>query len=428
MKKILKYAIDKIIESGADKAQVMLQKKEKNELNMETDKINLLRTTFDNNLFLTAIKDNKKGSISINKLDELSIDNAVIDLMNITKASQEDKANDISEHQESKEFTVGDDNPDLESMYDRMMEYIKYSKTNYPDIIHESIIIDFTYRDSYFLNSNNIEFHSKKGMYNFSTMFTAKNGENSSSFNYSGFSTRKLDKEMKQMGSIDTLLKQTSEQTITKSFPDKIVGEIIITPDCLEDFISYITSMISDYPLITKTSIFKDKLNKKIASSKLTLHSMPRSEKITDGYSFMSDGFEAQNSTIIENGVLKTFLLSRYGAKKTGLKRSVNSGGAYIIESGDKSLKEMIKSVKKGILLARFSGGNPNKSGDFSGVAKNSYYIENGEIKYPISETMISGNLANFLNNIKDISKESIDYGSTILPWMHVDGITISGK
>ena len=88
----------------------------------------------------------------------------------------------------------------------------------------------------------------------------------------------------------------------------------------------------------------------------------------------------------------------------------------------------MIKSVERGILLARFSGGYPSDNGDFSGVAKNSYLIENGEIKYPISESMISGNFAEMLKNIKAISKERIDYGFSILPWIQVSGITISGK
>jgi PmbA protein len=348
--------------------------------------------------------------------------------MNVTNASEPDEANGISEDQESKDFVVGDSEPDLEEMYNRMEEYIKYSKENYPTLIHEMVIMDFTYKKSYFLNSNNVAFSSMKGMYNFSAMFTSKDKNGTSSFNYSGFSTRKLDKKMKDSGSVDTLLKQSVEQTITKPFTDKFVGDIIITPDCLGSFISYISSMISDYSLITKTSIFKDKLNKSIASSKLTLHSKPNSEEIIDGYSFLSDGYEAKNSTIIDKGVLKTFLLSRYGAKKTGLERSVNSGGCYVIENGDKTFEEMVKSVKKGILLARFSGGHPNENGDFSGVAKNSYYIEDGEIKYPISETMISGNLAEFLSNIKDISKESINYGSDILPWILAGGISISGK
>ena len=93
---------------------------------------------------------------------------------------------------------------------------------------------------------------------------------------------------------------------------------------------------------------------------------------------------------------------------------------------GDESLNDMIKSTDKGIVLCRFSGGNPSDNGDFSGVAKNSYYIENGKIKYPISETMISGNICEMFNNIISISKETIDFGNSIYPWIKFDGVTIS--
>jgi PmbA protein len=106
----------------------------------------------------------------------------------------------------------------------------------------------------------------------------------------------------------------------------------------------------------------------------------------------------------------------------------MNPGGAYVVESGDKSFDEIVKATKRGIVVARFSGGRPSRSGDFSGVAKNSYYVENGEIKYPVSETMISGNLYDMFNNIIDISKERVSFGMAILPWVAASGVTISGK
>ena len=119
-------------------------------------------------------------------------------------------------------------------------------------------------------------------------------------------------------------------------------------------------------------------------------------------------------------------LLGIYGSNKTGKDRSVNNGGAHIVEPGDKNLEDMISAIDKGILLSRFSGGSPSDNGDFSGVAKNSYYIENGKIKYPISETMISGNICQMLYDIKDISKETINDGSSIYPWIQFSGLTIS--
>jgi len=86
----------------------------------------------------------------------------------------------------------------------------------------------------------------------------------------------------------------------------------------------------------------------------------------------------------------------------------------------------MIRDVKAGILITRFSGGRPNDKGDFSGVAKNSYYVDNGEVSYPISETMVSGNMAALLTNIVAISSERADFGSGIFPWVRVSGIGIS--
>ena len=89
---------------------------------------------------------------------------------------------------------------------------------------------------------------------------------------------------------------------------------------------------------------------------------------------------------------------------------------------------QLIKNTEKGILVCRVSGGQPAGNGDFSGVAKNSFLIENGKITKPVLETMISGNLADMLNNIVDISKEVAMDGSTVFPWVAFDGVTVSGK
>ena len=61
-------------------------------------------------------------------------------------------------------------------------------------------------------------------------------------------------------------------------------------------------------------------------------------------------------------------------------------------------------------------------------MAKNSFLIEDGEIKGAVSETMINGNLAELLNNLADISKETVEDGSSVLPYMAFDKVVISGK
>jgi len=377
---------------------------------------------------MMGILKDKKGSLLINKLDEKSIEKAALQVVELAESSKADSANDISEKQPAKIFDSGPEKPELELMYDRLSAFMDYTSKTYPNTIIEEINFDFVRMNNVLVNSNGVEFVSRKGFYSIVVMFTTKKGKQTTSFNYVAHLTKNLDEPIRNWGAIDRLLKQSSEQLETFSVPDKFVGDVIITPECLDDIIESITGYLYDYSLITGTSVYKDKLGKVIADSKLTLHSQPLSEELATTYFVSSDGYEVKNSTIIDKGVLKTFLLGLYGSKKTGLPKAVNQGGNYIIEAGDVSFSEMIKSTQKGVLLCRFSGGNPSDNGDFSGVAKNSYYIENGEIKYPISETMISGNLVEMLKNIKQISSERINSGYHIYPWIKFEGLTISGK
>jgi PmbA protein len=237
-----------------------------------------------------------------------------------------------------------------------------------------------------------------------------------------------LSEELHLAGGLDRLMEQSTEQTETKMIEGSFVGDIIITPECLGGFVHTLAGYLGDHSLVTQVSIYKDMLGEIIADERFSLHSRPVSSKLAGGYFFTSEGFKAGNSTIINRGVLDTFLLSLYGSLKTGGTRAVNSGGNYMIDPGDTDLSDMVKSVKKGILLCRFSGGNPSSSGEFSGVAKNSYYIEDGEIKYPVSEIMIAGNLKDLLKSVRHISKQTVNDGNSVYPWITFSGVTVSGK
>ncbi len=423
---IANYCIEKLNQAGADKSQCAVSFSEKKELNVETGEMSLFRTTFDTNIGLSVIVDQKSGSVAINKTDTESIDEAVEKVIEMAQSSQPDDAYDISPTQPQQSFSKGDKSPDMEKMYQRLDEFMGYVKTNHPTINMEAAIVDFTQSNSVFRNSNGVEFKTQEGLYGFSSMFTAKEGKDTSSFNGMGISALNLEKPLIESGSAKRLLKQSTEQVRTKPVPEKFTGEIVVTPDCLGDFLGFITGDISDGKIISKTSIYKGKLNQPITDPRFTLHAQPISDEITDGYFITDDGYVAENSTIIEKGVLKTHLLSLYGANKTGGKRAVNGGGAFVVDEGEKPKDDIIRNVKKGILLERFSGGRPSADGEFSGVAKNSYYIENGEIKYPISESMISGNIQEMFNNIGAISSDRIDFGYCIFPWISFKGVIVS--
>ncbi|MCR4903415.1 MAG: hypothetical protein K6A23_11205 [Butyrivibrio sp.] len=78
--------------------------------------------------------------------------------------------------------------------------------------------------------------------------------------------------------------------------------------------------------------------------------------------------------------------------------------------------------------MGLFSGGEPGTNGEFSGVAKNSFLIENGKITKALTETMINGNLGKMFENIREVSKEQICFGFGVIPYIAFDGIIISGK
>ena len=427
-RELVKYCIERMLQKGAEKAQCYLKYNKKHELNVDAGEMKLLRTNFDTSILFKAIINDQKGDLKINKMDKDSLDSAIDQVIELAQSSRPDKANDIADKQPPKEFTAGREKPDLDLMYDRLHDFVLYEKEHYPQTMIEQSIIDFTQSNILIQNSNGVDFEGNRGLYSFSVMFTSKEGEKASSFNYSGCSMKELAHPLHEYASVDMLLGQSSQQIHTSAFPGKMVGDVIITPDCLSSFIYYITAYLSDYSLISGSSIYKDKLDEKIANEILSLHSYPRSPEIAKNYFFTRDGFEAQNMTIIDKGVLKSFLLSQYGANKTGKPKAVNSGGCYIVEPGTTAFEDMVSSIDKGLLLCRFSGGNPSDNGDFSGVAKNSYLIENGKISKPVNETMIAGNLAEMIKNIANISKERIDYGSEIYPWIQVKGITVSGK
>ena len=427
-KEIAQYALKALMESGAEKAKCVLTSSEKNELNLEADNINLLRTTFNNGLGLKVIKGNCIGNISINKTDKDSIDQAVKDVLELAKASQPDDAHDISPMQEAAEFSYGVDSPDLDKMCQRLVEFQQETKKRYPTTILEGCMVDYNRTTSYILNSNGVDFKETKGSYNFMAMFTSKEDGNVSSFNYDSVSLKNLDKPLIETAQFDTLLRQSGEQTVLKPLEGKFVGDVIVTPNAFDSFLGSYLSYLGDYYMISGSSVFKDQVGEQIAHESLSISSNPTSELLADRDFVTSGGYRAEDLKIIENGKLNTYLLSQYGANKTKLENVRNDANRPFVSAGNKELAEMIKSVKKGLLLCRFSGGRPSGNGDFSGVAKNSYYIEDGKIQFPVQEVMVSGNLVEGFKNITDISSERNESGSGFIPWVQISGWTVSGK
>lgn len=426
---LTRKAVDAMKAAGADKAQAGMSRGEQSELNVDAGRMSLYRTTVNVSLSLTAHSGGRKGSISINRYDDASIRQAAGDALAMARSSEPDPANDISPGRPLECFESGQARPDDAAMYDRLREFIDWARSTYPRTKLEQCVLDFSRGESFYTNSNGAEFEDRSGMYSFFAMFTSKNGTDTSSFNYSGAAHRGLERPLKDWGTIDLLMRQSAEQTKVSPVAGSFSGDVLLTPDCLGDFVSYLDGVyLGDYAMITGNSPWKGSLGKAVVSPLVTVRSEPNGPAIEAGYSFTGDGFRAENCPIVQKGVLRNFTLGLYGSNKTGKPRCPSGGGAIVIEPGNESLADMIRDVKRGILLARFSGGSPSDNGDFSGVAKNSYLIEKGKIVRPVGETMIAGNVAALFKAVRAVSRESVDYGSAILPYMLAAGVSVSGK
>ncbi len=425
---ILEYTRKVFEKEGADKYQCSIVRTKKQELTVDMGMMRMLRTTLDDSLRLLMIKENRKAQIIINKTDKKSIDDAVMTLNELLQTAEVDKAYDISPKQEAKTFKLGKEEADIKELCDFVKEFTTNLKEKYP-LIKYQFNFSFDYKQELFVNSNGVEFIEKNGAYNFDILFMANDGVKTTSFNGTEGSMRELKGKLLDFALVEDGLKQSIKELNAKAFEGKFVGDVLIIPECFDDLLTQLAQVsLEDNSLISNTSVFRDKIGEEVFSPLFTWYTNPVSEEICDGSAITIDGFETKNMSIVENGILKNYMLTQYGANKTGLKRSESYGGSFEVEAGDKTYEEMIKGIDKGILLCRFSGGRISPSGDFSGIAKNSFYIENGKIKYPITETMISANFIDMLKNIKTISKERVNLGYSIMPWVLATGATISGK
>ena len=425
---IAKKALQKMLLSGADSASASFALSELNEFNAETGTFSLLRTTEGDALSLTLIKNHKRGTVTTNGVTEESMDAAVQACLSAADSSQPDEAWAFSDIPVQRAFSSGSDY-DREKLFARAQELLATIQQDHPKIMVDQLVVSHRKTHSAYVNSHDVAYTTVSGNYSLMLMFLAQEGEKSSTFNYFGALSHTLDTPFIELDGVRQALSDTENQIHTLPSEGKFEGAVVFTPDCLADVLSSLLSnYVSDSALLEGTSQWKKKLGTQVVDKRITLSSQPHHPDIVGGERYTGEGFLAEDYDIIKEGVLQHFMLSLYVANKTGQKRAPNSDDTLVMQPGDTPLEDLIAGIDKGLLVGGFSGGAPGANGEFSGVAKNSFLIENGKVTSAVSETMISGNLAGMLQTVRGISKETICRGYSILPWLAVDGITISGK
>jgi PmbA protein len=154
---------------------------------------------------------------------------------------------------------------------------------------------------------------------------------------------------------------------------------------------------------------------------------------------FDGEGIPTRRTVVIENGVLSSYLLNTYTAKKLGLSTTANASrglagtpgigpGNYFLQPGAKTPQQLVADVKEGLYVTEFLGMGVNLvTGDYSRGASG-LWISGGELTYPVEEITVAGNLKDMFMNMSEIANDLEFRGAVASPTIRIDGLTVGGE
>ncbi|HTZ96036.1 MAG TPA: metallopeptidase TldD-related protein [Terriglobales bacterium] len=236
--------------------------------------------------------------------------------------------------------------------------------------------------------------------------------------------------------------KVAAERTIRRLGARKIKTAhvpVVFDPLVATSIIDHIFEGVNGDSVYRGASFLAGKLGQKIAADRVNL--------IDDGTMvggfgtspFDGEGIPTRRTVVIENGVLKSYLLNTYTAKKLGMQTTANAArglagtpgigpGNYYLQPGTKTPKEIIAEIKEGLYVTEFLGHGANLvTGDYSRGASG-LWISNGELTYPVEEITVAGNLKEMFLNISDIGSDLEFRGAIACPTIRIDGLTVGGE
>lgn len=204
---------------------------------------------------------------------------------------------------------------------------------------------------------------------------------------------------------------------------------VLFAPEMASGLIGSLLAAISGGSLYRKSSFLLDSLHTQVMPDFVHIHEQPLLIGGLGSASYDAEGVATQAHDIVSEGVLRSYLLSTYSARKLGMQSTGNAGGVHnlIVEPGTNDFAAMLKLMGSGLLVTELMGQGVNRvTGDYSRGASG-FWVENGEIQYPVQEITIAGNLKTMLRNMVAIGSDvdmrgNIRVGSILLEQMAIAG------
>jgi PmbA protein len=249
-------------------------------------------------------------------------------------------------------------------------------------------------------------------------------------------------RQVSRLESPEQVGRVAAERALRRLNPRKVPTQkvpVIFEPRTARMLLGDLFDAVNGGAIYRQASFLAGKLGEKIASEALTVIDDATIPGLFGTAPFDDEGLASRRTVVIERGVLRSYLLNTYTARKLGLKSTGNASrglagnagvgpGNFYIEAGARSAQDLIKGVRQGLYVTELIGSTANTvTGDYSSGAAG-LWIENGELAYAVSEITIAGNLKQMLMNLEQVGA-NLEFRSSIAsPSLLIGEMTISGQ
>ena len=431
LEKKASYCLDLSKKLGASDTSVIVNNSISETVNFRNKKLDESNRSDNLGVFITTYIGKKKSSISSSNLLNDNLNILIEKCIETTKNTPEDEFNSLPDKdllaEEVKDLNLYDDSH-LEN--NGKIEYLKRledSSSNDKKIINTES--SFTENKSNFVLANSDGFCDgyKSSSFSASSVTVAKDGKSMErDYEYTSKCHLKDIKEAENLGKI------AADHSIRKLNPKKIESEkinIIFDKRIAKGILNTFASAISSSVISRGTSFLKDKINQKIFSDSINIFDKPDIIKGLGSRSFDAEGVKNDTLKLVEQGMLKHYLIDTYNGNKLNLKSNGRCGGTsnLYIDNGKITYKDLLNSNSKSLYITETIGHGSNiVTGDYS-VGATGFLIENGEFKYPINEITIASNFKEMFKNITLANDLELEYLSNS-PTMMIEGMVVAGK
>lgn len=226
--------------------------------------------------------------------------------------------------------------------------------------------------------------------------------------------------------------RRAAERTLARMDPRSLAtGEmpVLFQAEVARSLVGHLINAVSGSALYRRASFLLDSVGTAVLPDWCAIREQPFLMRGLRSSAFDAEGVATRESDLVRDGILQRYMLGSYSARKLGLQTTANAGGVYNLDVAANAggLQDLIRGMGTGLLVTELMGQGVNAiTGDYSRGAAG-FYVENGEIAYPVDSITIAGNLREMLRNIEAIGTDTdrrsyIRIGSVLLGRMTVAG------